>query len=245
MIAWVRRPTCLCAVALSLGLGATAGSAQTSDLVSRSSLRVCADPANAPMSARDGSGYENKLAEFVAAKLELPLKYEWYPMSTGFIRNSLRANKCDLVIGYAQGHEMVLNTNHYLTSTYTLVVPIGSAIADVDTLSDSRLKGLRLGVVAGSPPATHLARNGLIGKARAYNQVVDRRHESPISDMMNDLDAGDIDAALLWARLRDHWSRPTTPDSRSRHCSRKPCLRGCSSGSRWACALVKRSGNAS
>ncbi len=201
MIAWVKHPARLCAVALSLGLGSTAGLAQTSDLVSRSSLRVCSDPANAPMSTRDGSGYENKLAEFVAAKLELPLKYEWYPMSTGFIRNSLRANKCDLVIGYAQGHEMVLNTNHYLTSAYTLVVPTDSAIADVDTLSDPRLKGLRLGIVAGSPPATHLARNGLIGKAKPYNLVVDRRHESPISDMMNDLDAGDIDAALLWGPI--------------------------------------------
>ena len=203
MLAWVkgRGPAYTFAVVLSFGLGATAAPAQTSDLVSRSAVRVCADPANAPMSARDGSGYENRLAEMVAAKLELPLKYEWYPMSTGFIRNSLRANRCDLVIGYAQGHEMVLNTNHYLTSAYTLVVPPGSTIADVDTLSDPRLKGLRLGVVAGSPPATHLAHNGLIGKARAYNLVVDRRHESPISDMLNDLVAGDIDGALLWGPI--------------------------------------------
>lgn len=201
MIALVKRPARLCAVALCLGLGVADGSAQTSDLVSRTSLRVCADPANAPMSARDGSGYENKLAELVAAKLELPLKYEWYPMSSGFIRNSLRANRCDLVIGYAQGHEMVHNTNHYLTSAYTLVVPTDSAISDVDTISDSRLMGLRLGVVAGSPPATHLAHNGLIGQTQPYNLVVDRRHETPIPDMLHDLVSGDIDAALIWGPI--------------------------------------------
>ncbi len=96
------------------------GSAQTSDLVSANALRVCADPANYPMSSEDGRGYENRLAELIAAKLELPVQYTWYPMSTGFIRNTLRAKKCDIVMGYAQGHELVLNTNHYLTSSYTL-----------------------------------------------------------------------------------------------------------------------------
>jgi len=175
--------------------------AQTSDLVSKTAFRVCADPANAPMSDRDENGFENRLAELFAAQLELPVQYEWYPMSTGFIRNTLRANKCDVVIGYAQGHEMVLNTNHYFTSAYTLVTKRDGAIADVDTLSDARLQGLHLGVVAGSPPATHLARNGLIADARAYNLVVDRRHESPIPDMLQDLKAGEIDGALIWGPI--------------------------------------------
>ncbi|WP_239495891.1 substrate-binding domain-containing protein [Yoonia maritima] len=186
---------------LGYALCGMAAQAQTSDLVSDSAFRVCADPANAPMSDRDGNGFENKLAELFAARLERPVQYEWYPMSTGFIRNTLRANRCDVVIGYAQGHEMVLNTNHYFTSAYTLVAKRDGAIADVDTLSDTRLEGLHLGVVAGSPPATHLARHGLIADARAYNLVVDRRHESPIPDMLNDLNAGEIDGALIWGPI--------------------------------------------
>jgi quinoprotein dehydrogenase-associated probable ABC transporter substrate-binding protein len=186
---------------LSLVFCAAPAVAQTSDLVSKSSFRVCADPANAPMSHRDGSGFENQLAELFAAKLDLPLSYEWYPMATGFIRNTLRANKCDVVIGYAQGHEMVLNSNHYFTSVYTLVTRADSPVAGVDQLSDARLKGLRLGIVAGSPPATHMARNGLIAKARPYNLVVDRRHESPIQNMLDDLVAGDIDGAFLWGPI--------------------------------------------
>ncbi len=193
-------------------LSAAPLAAQTSDLVSQSSLRVCADPANAPMSDKAGNGFENKLAEFVAAKLDLPLKYEWYPMATGFIRNTLRANKCDLVIGYAQGHEMVLNTNHYFTSAYTIVTRKADEIAAVDALSDERLKGLSIGIVAGSPPATHLARNGLIAKARPYNLVVDRRHESPIVDMLGDLNAGEIDAALLWGPIAGPLVKSDFPD---------------------------------
>ena len=188
--------------ALTVGLSPAAPvHAQTSDLVSRNALRVCADPANYPMSTRDGRGYENRLADLVAAQLELPVRYTWYPQATGFIRNTLQARRCDIVMGYAQGHELVLNTNHYFTSVYVLIVPADSDLAGVDTLRDPALKGRRIGIVAGTPPAAHMARNGLIARARPYNLVVDRRHESPATDMLDDLGAGEVDAAILWGPI--------------------------------------------
>ncbi|WP_417668747.1 substrate-binding domain-containing protein [Roseibium sp.] len=205
------RHLCLSSLVLAC-LGGGAAIAQTSDLVSKNAFRVCADPANLPMSDKAGAGYENRLADLIAAKLELPVTYTWYPMATGFIRNTLRANRCDVVMGYAQGHEMVLNTNHYMTSAYTLVVPADGELAEVAELSDPRLKGLRIGVIAGSPPATHMARNGLIGKARPYNLVVDRRHESPAVDMLSDLKAGDIDAALLWGPIAGPLVKQSYPE---------------------------------
>lgn len=177
------------------------GLAQTSDLVSNNAFRVCADPANSPMSNREGTGFENALAEFIAAKLDLPVQYEWYPMATGFIRNSLAANKCDVVIGYAQGHELVLNTNHYMTSAYSLVVSADGPLASVTNLADPALKELRIGIIAGSPPATHMARNGLMLNAKAYNLVVDRRHESPTVDLLNDVASGATGAAILWGPI--------------------------------------------
>jgi len=186
--------------------------AQTSDLVSHNAFRVCADPANLPMSDKSGAGYENRLAELFAAKLELPVTYTWYPMATGFIRNTLRANRCDIVMGYAQGHEMVLNTNHYMTSVYTLIVPKGGDLADVAVLSDDRLKGRRIGIIAGSPPASHMARNGLIAKAKPYHLVVDRRFESPAVDMLADLAKGDIDAAILWGPIGGPLVKQGYPD---------------------------------
>jgi quinoprotein dehydrogenase-associated probable ABC transporter substrate-binding protein len=172
--------------------------AQTSDLVSKSALRVCADPANMPFSNKAGEGYENKIAELLADKLGLPLQYTWFPMATGFIRRTLRENRCDVVIGYAQGHELVLNTNHYYVSTHALVVDPDGPYADVETLADPALKDARLGIVAGSPVATHAAKNGLIGKAKPYNLMVDRRIENPAGDMLADLRAGEIDGALMW-----------------------------------------------
>ncbi|MGS4919347.1 MULTISPECIES: substrate-binding domain-containing protein [Mameliella] len=201
MRAWADLAGALALALLGLTLTAPVGQAQTSDLVSKTALRVCADPANSPMSNRDGTGYENALAELIGDKLDLPVTYIWYPMATGFIRNTLKAKKCDLVVGYAQGHELVLNTNHYLTSAFVLIVPEDGPLAAVEGLADDRLKGLRLGVIAGSPPATHMARNGLIGKAKPYHLVVDRRHENPAIDMLDDLKAGEIDGAVIWGPI--------------------------------------------
>ncbi len=200
MPAWADRLAAVAVVMAGLALAGTA-TAQTSDLVSKTALRVCADPANYPMSDRDGTGFENKLADLIADRLAVPVQYTWYPMATGFVRNTLRANRCDIVMGYAQGHELVLNTNHYYTSSYTLVVPADGPLSGVTTLSDPALRDKVIGIIAGSPPATHMARNGLMLKARAYNLVVDRRHESPAIDMLDDLAADTTDAAILWGPL--------------------------------------------
>ena len=181
--------------------------ADTSDLVSKERFRVCADPANMPFSAKSGEGFENALAELLAAKLDLPVAYTWFPQATGFVRQTLMAGRCDVIMGYAQGHELVLNTNHYYTSAYALVVPGDGLLANADRLSDPALKGLTIGVVAGSPPATHMARNGLIGKARPYRLMVDRRHENPAEQMIADLKAGEIDAAILWGPIAGYFGK--------------------------------------
>lgn len=188
----------LAAVIGLMTIGAAPASAQLTDLVSESAFRVCADPANMPMSSETGEGFENEIAEHFAEALDRELQYTWFPMALGFLRNTLLAYRCDVIIGYAQGDEMVLNTNHYYTSTYVIVTRSDSDIADVETIADPRLQDKRIGVIAGTPPATHAARHGLMQNARAYDLMVDRRVESPSHDMIADLLAGEIDAALLW-----------------------------------------------
>ncbi|MDT8327456.1 MAG: substrate-binding domain-containing protein [Roseovarius sp.] len=195
MPAWAR----IAVIALALLPGVAA--AQMAELVSKTAFRVCADPSNDPMSSQDGTGFENKIADLIAAKLEKPVEYTWFPMATGFVRRTLRANECDVIIGFAQGHELVQNTNHYMTSAYTIVLPKDSPLADVTTISDPRLKDKVVGIIAGSPPGTHMARQGLMPKARAYPLFVDRRHVAPASDMLGDLEAGEIDAAILWGPI--------------------------------------------
>ena len=102
----------------ALAVPAHAAEGHRSDLVNRLSLRVCADPANMPFSSEKGEGFENRIAEIVAAELKVPIEYIWFPQATGFIRQTLFAKRCDVVMGHAQGDELVLNTNAYYRSVY-------------------------------------------------------------------------------------------------------------------------------
>lgn len=189
------------ALALILAVGASPATAQVADLVDRGAFRVCADPANLPLSAEDGSGFENRIADLMGEKLGVPVQYTWFPQVIGFVRQTLSIGRCDVVIGFAQGDELVLNTNHYYTSTHVMVVRADSDLAEVDHLADPRLKGKRIGVVAGAPPTTHIARLGMMKDARPYDLMTDRRVENPAGDMLRDVLDGTTDAALMWGPI--------------------------------------------
>jgi len=189
------------AVLATCCLVASAATAQVADLRSHGEFRVCADPAAVPMSSEDGSGFENKLASFVGDQLGLPVTYTWFPQGSGFIRKTLRAGLCDVVMGYAQGDEMVLNTNHYYTSAYGIVTRKDSKLASVDMLEDPALKGQPIGVVAGTPPASNLARAGLAKDMRGWDLFVDRRVENPVGDMLSQVKSGELAAAVLWGPM--------------------------------------------
>ena len=180
--------------------------AQRIDLVDRAALRVCADPANMPFSNDKGEGFENKIAEMVAGELKVPVEYTWFPQATGFIRQTLAAKRCDVVMGYAQGDELVLNTNPYYRSTYALVYRPGAGLDGVDSLADARLSGKRIGVVAGTPPATVMAGLGLIQQAKPYPLLVDRRYDLPGERMIGDIRSGDIDAGVLWGPMAGYFA---------------------------------------
>jgi hypothetical protein len=70
------------------------------ELIDPKVLRVCSDPRNMPFSNQKGEGFENKLAELLAQKLGKSLAYAWYPQAPGFVRNTLGAYKCDVIMGY-------------------------------------------------------------------------------------------------------------------------------------------------
>jgi quinoprotein dehydrogenase-associated probable ABC transporter substrate-binding protein len=177
------------------------------ELVDPNVLRVCADPRNLPYSDAAGDGFENKLAELVARKLGKTLDYTFYPGATGFVRNTLNAHRCDIVMGMPQGDELVQVTNPYYRTSYVVVVRTGSDLADVATLDDPRLKGKRLGIIAGTPPATNLAVNGLLATVKSYPLVVDTRYDAPSREMIEDLEAEQIDAAILWGPIGGYWAK--------------------------------------
>jgi quinoprotein dehydrogenase-associated probable ABC transporter substrate-binding protein len=192
--------------ALALLFVAYAAEGQRVDLVSHTALRVCADAANMPFSNDKGAGFENKIADIVAADLKLPVEYFWFPQATGFIRNTLFAKRCDVVMGYAQGDDLVLNTNPYYRSTYVLVYRRGAGLDGVETLGDPRLAEKRLGIIAGTPPSGLMLRLGLMQRAKPYPLLVDRRYDSPGERMIADIRSGEIDAGVLWGPIAGYYA---------------------------------------
>ena len=168
------------------------------ELVDPKVLRVCADPHNLPFSNEKSEGFENKLAELFAAKLNKKLDYMFFPQATGFVRMTLGAHRCDVIMGFPQGDDLVQGTNPYYRTAYALVAKPGSGLDDVTALEDERLKGKHIGIVAGTPPATNMAVNGLMMNAKSYQLMVDTRINSSAEAMIADLNSGKIDAGILW-----------------------------------------------
>ncbi len=189
----------------------TQGPGASAELVDPKTFRVCADPRNLPFSNEAGEGFENKLAELIAAKLGEPVSYTYYPQVVGFVRNTLNALRCDVVMGVAVGDDLVQTTNPYYRTTYALVFKPGSGLDDIDSLEDQRLKTRHIGIVAGTPPATVFVEQGLMLAARPYALTVDTRVESPTQNMVHDIASGAIDAGVLWGPIAGYHARHATP----------------------------------
>lgn len=181
------------------------------ELVDPKVLRVCADPRNLPFSNEKGEGFENKLAELFAEKLQKKLDYMYFPQATGFVRMTLGAHRCDVIMGFPQGDELVQGTNPYYRTAYALVAKSGSGLDEVNTLDDARLKGKHIGIVAGTPPATNMAANGLMINAKPYPLMIDTRFDSSAEAMIGDLVSGTIDAGILWGPMAGFYAKRGSP----------------------------------
>ena len=201
----------IAALLFALALPGAGARAQNADpdsleLVDPHVLRACADPRNLPFSNEAGEGFENRIAELFSKKLGKGLAYTFYPGATGFVRNTLNAQRCDVMLGVAIGDDIVQPTNAYYRTAYAAAYAQNGPLAGLDSLSDPRLKTAKIGVIAGTPPATYLAVNGLLGQIKSYALVVDTRYDSPNAQMMDDLDHGVIDVALVWGPIGGYYA---------------------------------------
>lgn len=171
-------------------------------------LRVCADPDNLPHSRADGSGFENRIAELVAADLGRPLEYAWLPDRRGFVRKTLGARLCDVIIGVPADFERTANTRPYYRSSYVVVERASDP--PIRSLDDPRLATLRVGVpligndLAASPPGGLLARRGYTRNVRGFPLAGERPGAQRAIDAIV---RGEIDAAVLWGPQAGYFAR--------------------------------------
>lgn len=189
-----------------LAAAARAEGVSIGETIDPNRLRVCADPANLPLSDREGEGFENRIADRLAEHLGKSVAYTWHPQSMGFVRNTLRARLCDVIIGVVAADELVQNTNPYYRSSWVLVhrADDGGRFAD---LTGPAAAEARIGVIAVSPPASLLQRLGLIGRAQSYQLLTDTGIDQPTRAMLEDLAAGKLDVALAWGPIAGWWAK--------------------------------------
>ncbi|MCB5188630.1 substrate-binding domain-containing protein [Methylobacillus caricis] len=170
-------------------------------------FKVCADFDNLPYSNGKQEGFENKIAELIAKDLGKTLSYQFWYDRMGFIRNTINAHRCDVIIGTVDGNDMLLTSKPYYRSGYVFVYRKDSGYDIKDWDSPDLRKGL-IGVVGQTPPSRPLSDKGLLGNSRPYRIMRDLN--LPPSFIIDDLVKGDIDVAVLWGPIAGYYAKKSS-----------------------------------
>jgi mxaJ protein len=193
-------------VSFALWLAMAALQPSASSAAETDSLRVCADPNNLPFSNGAGEGFENKLAEMVAQNFGKAVVYTWWAQRRGFIRHTLKAGDCDLVMGVPAQYDLVETTRPYYQSTYVFVSQTARDL-QLNAIDDPRLRSLAIGVLLigddgnNTPPAHALGQQGIIDNVRGFMIYGDYREPAPPARLIEAVEHGEIDIAAAWGPL--------------------------------------------
>jgi mxaJ protein len=197
---------------LCIALVVYCGAALADAHIEKPALRVCADPNNLPFSNDRGEGFENKLAELIAQDMNRELQYAWWAQRRGFVANTLKAGRCDLILGMPAGSETALTTRPYYRSSYVFVTP-KAANLKLHSLSDPRLKHLRIGLhtigddFSNVPPAHALSARGIVDNVRGYSIYGDYSRPDPPRELIDAVGRGEIDVAIAWGPLAGFFAK--------------------------------------
>ncbi len=180
-------------------------------------LTVCADPNNMPFSNRAAEGFENRIAELIAANLHMRIRYVWWAQRRGYMRNTLTDARCDLWPGIAAGVNNVLTTRPYYRSTYVFVTRRSAGLSGL-TLDDPRLRSLSIGVqmvgndATNTPPAHAMARRGVVQNVHGFMLYGNYATPNPPARIVDAVARGEVDVAMVWGPLAGYFaSRSKVP----------------------------------
>jgi len=169
-------------------------------------LRVCSDPNNLPFSNDKQEGFENKIAELIARDLNLKLEYTWWAQRRGFVRNTLKSDLCDLIVGMPSSSELASTTAPYYRSTYVFLWRKDRGL-NIHSFDDAALHNLRIGVqmigddFANSPPAHALTKRNIIQNIKAYSVYGDYAQPNPPARVVEAVAKREVDVAIAWGPL--------------------------------------------
>ena len=172
-------------------------------------FKVCADQDNLPYSNDKGEGFENKIAEVLAADLGKELSYQFWHERFGFLRNTLNAKRCDVIIGTNTTYDALDTTKPYYRAGHVWIYREDSGY-DISSWDSPDLKKGVIGLVDKSPVTQALNANGLMANARPYRIQRDltRSPGEPVEDVIS----GKIDVAIMWGPLGGYYAKQSDVD---------------------------------
>ena len=174
-------------------------------------IRVCADPNNLPFSNSKREGFENRIAELVARDMGARVEYTWWAQRRGFIRNTLNASRCDIVIGVPASFDLTAVTIPYYRSSYVFVTRRDRSLR-IRSYDDPFLRKLRIGVQlvgddgANTPPVHSLGQRGIRGNLKGYLVYGDYREPNPPARIIDAVAKGEVDVAIVWGPLAGYFA---------------------------------------
>lgn len=173
-------------------------------------LRVCSDPNNLPFSNRAGHGFENRIADLVARDLGDTVAYTYALQNDKFIKHTLKANKCDVLMGVSAGIDEIDTTQPYYASTYVFVSRKHDGLG-ISSLTDPRLRSLKIGVHLigddSTPPTMALGEEGIVNNVHGYVIQKDFDKPNPPARLIEAVEKKDVDVAAVWGPLGGYFSK--------------------------------------
>jgi mxaJ protein len=183
--------------ALLCALGGVAHAAGT--------LKVCAADNEMPYANERGEGFEDRIAEKLAAAMDMKLERVGFSDPRYVVRDLLDKGKCDVMLGVDAGDPRVTTTRAYYRSSYVFVTraDFGQEVTGWDSPA---LQTAHIGVIPGTPAEVMLVQLGRYADSFRYmmslggNKAPRNRYVRYDSEkLISDLAAGEIDVAVAWA----------------------------------------------
>lgn len=169
-----------------------------------SEFKVCSDPDNMPYSNIKLEGFEDKIAKLLADDLGKKLSYQYAYNRQGFLRNTINAMRCDVIMGMTSDFDSLRTSKPYYRSGHVFVWRKESNY-DISNWDSPDLKKGIIGIVDKSPATIPLNDYNLMGNARPYR--LQRDLNLPTSFIIDDLVAGKIDVAIMWGPIAGYYAK--------------------------------------
>lgn len=198
----------------ALGVSVSANAASLEAPEGMEKVRVCAAPYNLPYSNEKGEGFDNRIAELLAEKLDMEVEYFWFPQRIGFSRNTLKARndegeyRCDIAFSQPEHTDFIMPTKPYYSSIEAIVYRSGegyeiNTIADIGKVNEET--PLKIGLFDRAISTGELLEMGLADNIRYY-QMMSGDIRANAGRVVEDIAKGEIDVAPMWGPVAGYYA---------------------------------------